>query len=423
MATVNFLYRSTRDKAPLSLRLLYSYNNKKYVIGGRTQKTVTQTYWDNDHMKQRIKDIDKGNFQKEVKQHNSDLETFILDAFQEVNPAEVNKDWLKTVISHFYNPPKDEPNKKAPVQLVKFFDFYQDIMQNDLTYNRKQRLHVVKKKLERYEAATDTTVLIKDVNDLFKRDFINYAKKQNYSDYTKQSDLSIIKTVCKYARQCEIKTSPQLENLKIKADRVKSPYLNFDELESIIKLDLSDNDRLDNARDWLIISCYTGQRISDFMRFNTEMIQDGIIEIRQRKTGETVPIPIVKEVQKVLDKRNGQFPRRILDQKYNDHIKEVCKKAKINQKVKGSKKICIAKDQSKATRNDYRNQAGTYKKWELISSHIGRRSFATNYYSKVPTSVLMRTTGHTKESTFLIYIHRTNKEKAEDTLKYFEQWT
>lgn len=422
MATVNFLYRSTREKAPLNVRLLFSHNNKNYVIGGRTQKTVTQKYWDNDHTKQRINDIDRANFQKEVKLHNNKLETHILRAFSKANPAEVNKDWLKTTISHYYNPPENEPKVKVPVQLVKFFDFYQDIKQNDLKATRKQRLQIVKKKLERYEAKTKTTVLIEDVNDLFKKDFVNYGKSVNYSDNTLKADLSVIKTVCRYAKQWDIKTSPQLDNLKLKVDKLKEIYLNTDELESIIKLDFSDNDRLDNARDWLIISCYTGQRISDFMRFDTEMIQDNAIIIKQRKTGKTVHIPIFKEVQKVLDKRNGQFPRRISDQKYNDYIKEVSKKANINQETKGKKIVCVAKDQNKATRNDYRKQTGTFEKWELMRSHIGRRSFATNFYDKVPTSVLMKITGHKKESSLLTYLHKTEADAAKDALKYFEKW-
>lgn len=423
MATVNFLYRSTRDKAPLNVRLLYSHNNKNYVIGGRTQLTVSKYYWDNDHTKQRINDIDRANFQKKVKLHNSKLETHILKSFNKANPAEINKDWLKTTISHYYTPPEKEPKVKVPVQLVKFFDFYQDIKQKDLKDSRKQRLQIVKKKIERYEAETNTKVLIEDVNDLFKKDFVNYGNSVNYSDNTLKSDLSVIKTVCRYAKQWNVKTSPQLENLKIKVKKIKEIYLNFDELEQIIKLDFSDNERLDNARDWLIISCYTGQRISDFMRFNSEMIQDNVIVIKQRKTGKTVHIPIFKEVQKILDKRNGKFPRKISDQKYNDYIKEIGEKAKLNQKIKGKKVVCVAKNQNKATRNDYRKQTGTFKKWELMRSHIGRRSFATNLYDKVPTSVLMKITGHEKESSLLTYLHKTEADAAKDALKYFEQWT
>ena len=51
------------------------------------------------------------------------------------------------------------------------------------------------------------------------------------------------------------------------------------------------NDNYENAKDWLIISCYTGQRISDFMRFGKSMIRheknkQGILNLRN--VAETV---------------------------------------------------------------------------------------------------------------------------------------
>jgi len=42
-----------------------------------------------------------------------------------------------------------------------------------------------------------------------------------------------------------------------------------------------------------------------------------------------------------------------------------------------------------------------------IGTHTGRRSFATIHYAKLPTPLIMRVTGHKKESTFLGYIHKS----------------
>ena len=33
-------------------------------------------------------------------------------------------------------------------------------------------------------------------------------------------------------------------------------------------------------------------------------------------------------------------------------------------------------------------EVGYIQKYELITSHVGRRSFATNYYGKVPTAYI-----------------------------------
>ena len=54
-------------------------------------------------------------------------------------------------------------------------------------------------------------------------------------------------------------------------------------------------------------------------------------------------------------------------------------------------------------------------KYEFVTSHIMRRSFASNYYGKIETPLLMNITGHSKESTFLTYIGtHQNKDALAD---------
>lgn len=59
---------------------------------------------------------------------------------------------------------------------------------------------------------------------------------------------------------------------------------------------------------------------------------------------------------------------------------------------------------------------GVFPKHAVISSHDLRRSFATNFFGKIPTPVLMQMTGHAKESTFMTYIGRDpNRDSYADT--------
>ena len=60
-----------------------------------------------------------------------------------------------------------------------------------------------------------------------------------------------------------------------------------------------------------------------------------------------------------------------------------------------------------------------YSKNELVTSHIGRRSFATNNYGKIPTPLLMSATGHTTEKMFLEYIGKTETDRAMQLAEYF----
>ena len=62
-----------------------------------------------------------------------------------------------------------------------------------------------------------------------------------------------------------------------------------------------------------------------------------------------------------------------------------------------------------------RKELGIFPKYELICAHDLRRSFATNYFGKVETPILMPITGHPKETTFLSYIGANlNKDAMAD---------
>jgi len=416
MASINFLYRSTKDKANLNLRLLYRHNAKDFVFGVKTKVEVSKIYWSKQH-KKKSKDIEITNLQTEINNELNKIENHVLKAFNSVNPESITKDWLTSQIDYYYNPPTE--NKTIPKNLVNYIDYYIEYRKNEIKETSKRKFIVIKHKLQRLESFRKKQILIKDVNDNFKNEFVNYCKIEFYAKNTIQRELSIIKTFCKHARFVGIETHPQLDSLKLEKEKIEKIYLSFEDLtkiENISKEKLTDS--LENAKDWLIISAYTGQRISDFMRFTDEQIriEDGkhLIEFTQMKTGKNMTVPLHKKVLEILDKRNGKFPYRISDQKYNDFIKIVCELAEINEPTKGSKLV-----ETKKGSKIFRKQSGIYKKYELVTSHIGRRSFATNFYGNIPTTYLIYITGHSTETMFLNYIGKSNKDLALEITKYF----
>lgn len=424
MATVNFLYRSTKDKADLVLRLLYRFNDNDFVFGAKTKYEVSKDYWNENHVPDKktkkikgTKDVDILNKRLEVNNELNKIENHVLQAFNSVKPDNVNKNWLQTQIDYYYNPPKQETS--IPTNLVDYIDFYIDYRKHEIKETSKKKFNVIKHKLQRFEAYRSKPILIKDVNDSFKNEFVNYQKKELYSQNTMQRELVFIKTFCKHARFLGLETHPQLDSLRLDREKVEKIYLTFEDLKKIENIDKEKlTDSLDNAKDWLIISCYIGQRISDFMRFTDEQIrvEDGkqLIEFTQKKTGKNMTVPLHPKVIEILNKRNGKFPYYILSQKYNQFIKVVCQLAELNDLVKGSKKLETAPESG-----IFRKQTGIYKKWELVTSHIGRRSFATNFYGKIPTTYLINVTGHSTETMFLNYIGKSNKDLALQIANYF----
>jgi len=104
----------------------------------------------------------------------------------------------------------------------------------------------------------------------------------------------------------------------------------------------------------------------------------------------------------VIDIILNNFPKGVSQVIFNKQIKTICKNARINNSVKGFKN-------NPKTR---RKEIVVAPKYEFVTSHIMRRSFATNYFGKIETPLLMNITGHTKESTFLTYIGTVQNKDA-----------
>lgn len=416
MASVNFLYRSTKDKANLILRLLYRNNNTDYVFGAKTKVEVSKIYWSKQH-KKKFKDIDITNKQTEVNAELNKIENHILKAFNSVKPDAINKDWLQTQIDYYYNPPQNE--KTLSTELLKYFTHYIECKKTKTTIGTQRKYNSTFRLLERYQKEKNIVIEIKDVNENFKNELEKYCIKNKYAQNTISKFFKTIKGVCNHAEYNGIETSHQLTGFKTDQHKVEKIYLTFEDLtkiENISKDKLTDS--LNNAKDWLIISAYLGQRISDFMHFTDKQIrvEDGkhLLEFTQKKTNNLTTIPVHPKVIEILNKRNGKFPKPISDQKYNNYIKDVCKLAKLNEPTKGSKLI-----ETEPGSGIFRKKIGIYKKWELVTSHIGRRSMATNFYGKIPTSFLINITNHATEIQFLSYVGKSNKDLAKETFKYF----
>ena len=436
MATVHFLYRSIRSKAKLEVRLQHTHktseNTTNYIWTAKTQIEVTQNFWTKQRKVKSKGNIDLSNEQTRVNNLCNALDNFILDRFNKTTPDAITKDWLQTQINQFYNPTIESADSKEviPDNLIDYFDYY---IANKGNYSKVvliRKIKVLQKKLRRFQIERKRLILIKDVNERFKLEFQNYCEKEKYSKVTTQRDFAEVKTICINARSKGIETSLELDKLSFPRLRVDNIFLNLEEIAAIECIEQSKlTDSLDNAKDWLIISCYCGQRISDFMRFDKEMIriEDGksLIEFTQKKTGKIMTVPIHPKITEILKQRNGNFPYAISHQKYNDYIKVVCELAEITQTIQGSKKIEIKneqgdkKNETATERKMYRKVSKEYRKCELVSSHIGRRSFASNFYGIIPTTYLINVTGHSSEVQFLNYIGKSNKDLALEMTKYF----
>lgn len=215
--------------------------------------------------------------------------------------------------------------------------------------------------------------------------------------------------VCKQAERNGVAVHSYTRHIESFTQRSKGRVLQTLSLEEIenIKALKGLPSTLENTRRWMLIGLYIGQRVSDLLQLtplNIRRAEVGVyVDVLQQKTEKHVTIGVVDA--KVIQILEDYFPYSISSQLFNKQIKSICHLAGITEMVKGYKTYERTK----------RRKLGVYPKYSLISSHDLRRSFATNYFGKIPTPILMQITGHSKETTFLSYIGaQVNKDAYAD---------
>ncbi|WP_374462988.1 phage integrase SAM-like domain-containing protein [Chryseobacterium sp.] len=417
MAKVSFILRSTVKDKPSNICIRLRDKDLDVRLALSELKCLPDE-WKNGKCKiasKKMFDTDAESINTKL----SKIESHVLQRYSAQNSILNYKVWLQSCLDEIFKP---KVKSVYSSNIIEFIDTYLEINKNTIAKRTNYKIKVLKTMLIDYCTYHKRVPIIefKNLDNYFKDDFEKYCLNINYKHETIYSKLRDIKVISKSASNYDIETHPHTKDWKLglskfKKDKPKHIYLNFEELENI-KKSIQPHDYLDNARDWLIIACFTGQRVSDFLRFEKSMIVDDknmrYIEFKQEKTGRLMQIPILKEVQKILDKRNGEFPRKISDVKFNKYIKKVCENAKISEVVYGLKSQ-VLEDKTK------RGVLGYYPKYELVASHIGRRSFATNFHTLIPTADVMYMTGHSTEKQFLVYIGKTEKEMAVRTANSF----
>ena len=111
------------------------------------------------------------------------------------------------------------------------------------------------------------------------------------------------------------------------------------------------------------------------------------------------------------------LPYKISIQKFNEYIKKVCRLAEIEEMIKGS--IIEVTEKGKGNKQK-RKKEGVYPKCDLITSHVCRRSFATNLYgTPMPVALIMQITAHSTEKMFLNYIGKNSLDYAQQIADFY----
>lgn len=392
-------------------RISYELGPLKYYL----PETINPKYWNKD--KYRARETREFKEYPEFNERIKGFETTINTVFRRYLNDNQNRpphpDDFKVLLDKEikgFEPVKDK--------LHTFFGYYEDFIERTKNGKRlqpknakrfsKDTIQIYENTLNRLKNFQKTIKRIIDFNTIdldFYYDFLQYlTDEMNLSTNTIGKDIKTLKTVLNDATERGFNTNLAFRSKSFvtPTEESDSIYLNNDELSEMISLDLSDNQELDNGRYLFLLGCYTGLRYSDFSLLTLDHINGGYIEIKQKKGNARITIPVRKEFVKLLDDHNGRLPKNLDNGSMNKLLKVLGKKMKyLNCKVYKS----ITKGGVKVEH--------AFNKWELLTTHTARRSFATNLFlAGVNHMTIMAITGHKTYNSFIKYIKLDGKDHA-----------
>jgi integrase len=354
------------------------------------------------------------------------LKIYIIEQYNNAssNGIEINTDWLKHNIDVFFKRKNEESQSELLIDAIQYIVDNADTRKNakkdiGLSKSRIVAYKSLKTTIVDFQQAKKKTFKVKDVNVKFGKDLLKYLlHTKKYQKSTALKKIEDLKTVCKDAEINGIETSVNYKGIdSTKSSNENIIYLNPTELEKVRQAKLI-NEAHKNARKWLLLGCNIGQRGGDLLKLNeTNFVNRGgleVIELKQQKTGKNVTIPVLETTKEII--KSG-LPYKISIQRFNEYIKEVCKLAEINEMIKGGKITVTKKGEGNKQK---RKIDGVYPKWQLMASHVCRRSFASNLYGVLPTPLIMSITSHTSERMLSNYIGKESLDYAQQIADFYK---
>ncbi len=414
-----FKLRNGKKKCTIIAELRYGKNIRIRKSTEHSFPLYSEKYW--DQTKECIKSPNDIFNYEEINVALLDIRTKIYKIFKDLKERnKISHNNLSYELSKIINPNKliksNGLNTQDLKSVLTYFNYFIEFYRDNVSPNTgkpfssgtvKSYGHGVSYLTRYIKDRNLRDLTFNDIDRDFYYDFINYGYEQQYSKNHIGSMIQKLKTVIQYAFDEGIHENLEFRKKYFRKFRedVNHPYLNEDEIQRLIDLEIKD-EHLADIRDIFVIGCYTGLRVADLM----SLLKNPKIElfngrkhlhIIQQKTGKPVYIPLKQVIIDILNKRNGQFPPYMHKLYINKGIKQLLRRCHVNElytieRTVGTQRVKITKP-----------------KYEFISCHSARRSFCTNAYNNgMPPHDIMVFSGHSSEKMVLLYIKSSAKERT-----------
>jgi integrase len=397
MAKVHFLLKRPKDVIPSLILLVYRCADGKLVYS--MKESVLPSEWDKTKQMPKIikgrADLSELRFKLKTvalhidgfirKEFNNNKQVLIqsirneLDMYFDLSPINLS---VRKFIEHTFLKNKNADNVVlTKVILGKLEELIPDITFSQITPEFFDKLH----QSLRNKGFTKNTI------NIYLNGVLRIIRAANINE-----DIPISKKLIK--KKADI---PGVE-------KVRKAVLSVDEIMKIYHCQL-DNEQDRHIRDIFVLMSFIGIRVKDARGTGGVNFENMEFYVKDTsKTGAKIIVPQHYIVKEIIQRYGGyRFPENISSPKVNARLKTIAKAAGINSKfaysiTKGGERQYIEKE-----------------KWECISSHTARRSFATNIHKAgIPPAVAMKFTGHKSIQQYMDYIQISEQEAADEYLNH-----
>ena len=410
---VKFYLKRPKEKGKTAIYCLCHFGYKELTTNGNekfkpvkiyTKLKIYPKFWDakRNRAKETSKFPEHPEFNDSLIQISSSLNALFLE-LQKRNPV-VTPELFK---SEWERLTKPQPLKAKPTLI----DFAEQFIINVASTRKENTLKNYRnslKHVKEYAESRNISLSFENITLDFHLDFVEYLKNEkSFKPNTIWRIVKVVKMFMNEAAERKLHKNFDYKSKRfaVSPEQTDVIYLNNADLEKLYSFDLSKNKKLERVRDLFLIGCYTGLRFSDFSKLTPDNIIEfegvKMLNVRTQKTNQPVSIPLHSVVVEIINRYDGNIPKALSNQKFNDYLKDVAREAGITESV--------TIEQTKGNLTTPK----TFKKCDLVTTHTGRRTFATNAYLAGIDPISIRAiTGHKTEKAFLAYIRLSGKENA-----------
>ncbi len=429
MAQFNYYLKSQKDDKETLISLRITHSGKSIFLS--TGLKVKPSCWCNDKSSPYFQRVLRTKNTLNASETNTQLNNLMeLARITEASFGKMDYSIYELKNKLITNLNKTQKELNPNFNEIDFFQFWDDnVLETSQKINPKtgklissnttKCMRQTKAVLLRYEKHTRQKVDFSTIDINFYNNFSKYCSEiEQFRTNTFGKHIRNIKGTLNKAllRGIKVKTDFKLSEFRSTKERTTSIYLTEAEIDEFINLDLTEYPGLSKTRDFFVIGCYTGLRWSDFTNLNfADFSMSGVIRQKNTKTSKNVTIPIIPKILPILNKYkigdNFVFPKSISNKMFNSQLKDI-----------GEKIPCLDISVKYISNIGGKEKVETYRKWERISSHTCRRSFATNMYLRgIDIFLIRKITGHESDKSFYEYIKIDEIESANNFMTQYEK--